>query len=109
MSLIVGLCLFQSTTDIGCPSASAQSVGQLFVDDIDNIANGDSGINPVGNGFNVDSGVTHLNIVSRQVTPDVLQGSIDASHPSADNTDYLATDERYDWCAGYALYYTEHK
>lgn len=102
--LVALLCSLQCVSDVGCPSASAQSVGKLFVEDIGHSAEGTGGIDPVHDDATVSAYIVSVGLTSSEVIPDVLQGGINTGHPSADYTDYLAGDERYDWCAGYALY-----
>jgi hypothetical protein len=94
--LVFTFCLFQGISGIGCPRAGAQTVSQLNIQNVDYIGEIGTGGNP-----------TYCEPTSRpscDARSEFSQCRADASQFSADDTDNLASDERYDWCAGYALY-----
>lgn len=97
LGFFVGLlCLLQGVFGIGCASARAQAVSQLRI----------QGVDKSGKAASQTEAATASEFNTRMFEGYSLlaESCINSSKLGADNTDYLAGDERYDWCAGYALY-----
>src|ERR1035438_9719940 len=98
--LFIGaLCLIQGNSDIGCPSARAQTVGELVVQHIDNRSERRSKSELIP--FCPDD----LNVAtSTCIFPKVVKGWPDSGEFGANDSYYLAGLEQDYWCSGYALY-----
>jgi len=97
--VVVSLSLFQSISGIGCASASAQAISQLFVQSFDQTRDTLTDISTAQLNTRLGAGCS----LSKTILG-VFKPLTDASQTNADDADYLASDERYDWCSGYALY-----
>jgi hypothetical protein len=98
-TIVIALCSLQGICDIGNAGAGAQSVRELIIQDIDN------GSERIRYTEPMVSACTDLNVVSSASgLSHAVEGRADSGELGTDNSDYLASDERYDWCSGYALY-----
>ena len=95
MGLVIAFGFLQGIDGIGRPGTRAQSVSQLGVEHVDYcLGRGDSG----------ESANLQRAVLRRESLPGKVQGLTNSSQFRADDTDYLSSNQRYDWCAGYALY-----
>src|ERR1035437_7361175 len=96
MSFVIALCLFQSISGISSASASSQTIGQLTVQNIDNLI--------LLNSRNIAAKGEILSESGNELVVEIGQGTPNAGHAGVNNSDYLTRVERNDLCAGYALY-----
>lgn len=102
--MVSTLCFFQGIGSIVCPRAGAEPIGQLFIEHGDNITHGLRSVNAILNVLKKDSCVSLRNGTAIEIIRDLLQSRTNTRQFGADDSDNLAGDQRYDWCAGYALY-----
>jgi hypothetical protein len=96
-AIVIVPCSLQNVCGVGRPCARAQTVSQLGVQNINSVQRELAGI--ADSAHENPARSTSVQILTQQ-----QQGSINSSQFGADDADYPPTDERDDWCSGYALY-----
>jgi hypothetical protein len=98
-AFVIGFSLLQCYGCVRYSRAGAQSISQLIVQDVND------GSNRRCNAKLVAICTEDLNVSSsRSIRPQSIEGLSNSSEFGTDDANYLSADERYDWCAGYALY-----